>query len=212
LEIGCGPGTFWEYNIDHLRPTLVPVLTDLSFGMVGAAKKLNDRKQIFNFSNSDSMNLPFERGRFDRVIANHMLYHVPDISRAIKEAARVMKPDGFFITATNGENHMRESFVLMSHLLPEFFSSPRIIRRFNLENGAAQLQESFHSVKLYLYEDSLQVTESQALVEYLVSIWGSYIDQTITNSLKNLIEHEIKAKGYFFIQKSAGIFISTNPK
>ncbi len=61
-------------------------------------------------------------------------------------------------------------------------------------------------------KNSLKVTESQPLLDYLDSLWGTYFDETIRTTLRNLIEHEISAKGHFFIQKSTGVFIAKNPK
>ncbi len=78
---------------------------------------------------------------FDRVIANHMLYHVPDIATVLRETVRVMKPNGVFVAATNGENHMLETYDLLSNILPEFFSKPRVLRRFNLENGECSIKK-----------------------------------------------------------------------
>ncbi len=54
----------------------------------------------------DVQDLPFGNGRFDLVVANHMLCHVPNPDLAIGEAARVMKPEGLFTAATNGFGHM----------------------------------------------------------------------------------------------------------
>jgi ubiquinone/menaquinone biosynthesis C-methylase UbiE len=212
LEIGSGPGSFWKPNLHQVPENLNPVLTDLSIGMVKNAKTLQESYPGFHYSNVDSMRLPFKQDSFDRVIANHMLYHVPDIATVLRETARVLKPNGVMVAATNGENHMLETYSLLSHLLPEFFSKPRVLRRFNLDNGESQLRKKFNSVELFLYEDSLKVTESQPLLDYLDSLWGAYFDESIRTTLRNLIKHEIKANGYFFIQKSTGVFIAKNPK
>jgi SAM-dependent methyltransferase len=40
--------------------------------------------------------LPFDDGFFDRMIAVHVLEHLPDLPAAIKEAARLLKPGGVF--------------------------------------------------------------------------------------------------------------------
>ncbi len=148
LEIGCGPGTFWKPNLKQVPENVNPVLTDLSYGMVKNAKPIQQTHPYFNFSNLDSMRLPFKEASFDRVIANHMLYHVPDINTVLREITRVLKPNGMIVAATNGENHMLETYTLLSHLLPEFFSKPRVLRRFNLENGEDQLRKKYNEVKL----------------------------------------------------------------
>lgn len=212
LEIGSGPGTFWKPNLNQLPEKTNPVLTDISIGMVKTAKTIQEVHQGFHFSNVDSMRLPFKADSFDRVIANHMLYHVPDIATVLREAVRVLKPNGVFVAATNGENHMLETYDLLSNILPEFFSKPRVLRRFNLENGEAQLRKKFNTVDLIIYEDALKVTEVQPLLDYLDSLWGAHFNETIRGRLRNLIQNTINDKGYFFIQKSTGVFIAKNPK
>ena len=52
--------------------------------------------------------LPFEADTFDAVVANHMLYHVPDRAQALAEMQRVLKPGGQVYLATNGLAHLRE--------------------------------------------------------------------------------------------------------
>jgi ubiquinone/menaquinone biosynthesis C-methylase UbiE len=37
--------------------------------------------------------MPFEDGYFDRVIAIHVLEHLPDLPRALREISRLMKKD-----------------------------------------------------------------------------------------------------------------------
>lgn len=48
----------------------------------------------------DIQNIPYEDNSFDLVIANMMLYHVPDLPRALAEVGRVLKPEGKLYTAT----------------------------------------------------------------------------------------------------------------
>ena len=54
----------------------------------------------------DAQDLPFDDGTFDVVVANHMLYHVPDPRRAAAEFARVLRPGGVLLAATNGPQHL----------------------------------------------------------------------------------------------------------
>lgn len=48
----------------------------------------------------DLLALPFENGRFDLFIANHVLEHVADDAQALREIARVLKPGGLAVLQT----------------------------------------------------------------------------------------------------------------
>src|SRR5215475_9331514 len=75
LDLGAGPGTY--FNLLRQR---IPVGTltagDLSMGMARRALENPDAGAILNL---DAQALPFADGSFDVVLANHMLYHVPDL-------------------------------------------------------------------------------------------------------------------------------------
>ena len=43
----------------------------------------------------DIHNMPFQNNSFDIILCNHVLEHVEDDKKAIKEINRVMKKDGF---------------------------------------------------------------------------------------------------------------------
>jgi len=40
---------------------------------------------------------PFKKQRFDIILANHLLEHLDDFTRSLKEAFRVMKDDGLLV-------------------------------------------------------------------------------------------------------------------
>ena len=46
---------------------------------------------------ADICNLPFSENEFDFIICNHVLEHIPDDSKAMKELYRVLKPGGMAI-------------------------------------------------------------------------------------------------------------------
>ena len=83
LECGCGPGWLWRENLERLPAGCEITLTDLSPGMVAEAEEaLSQTGRSFRFLDADIVDLPFEDQSFDIVIANHMLYHVPDRQKA----------------------------------------------------------------------------------------------------------------------------------
>ena len=141
LECGCGPGRFWEN--DALPRSMALTLTDLSPGMVTEAV---DRANASGFGAvegraCDVQSLPFEDRAFDVVMANHMLYHVPDPDRGVAELTRVLRPDGVLLAATNGYGHMRE----INEPIAEVFGShaEALYEVFGIDTGEARLRERF---------------------------------------------------------------------
>lgn len=57
---------------------------------------------------ADARDLPFADASFDAVVAAWMLYHVSPINKALKEIARVLRPDGRLVAITNGKVHLEE--------------------------------------------------------------------------------------------------------
>ncbi|HEX2036497.1 MAG TPA: class I SAM-dependent methyltransferase [Chloroflexota bacterium] len=99
LDAGCGPGTYHR----ALAPTGARILAcDLSAGMLAAALR-----QAAQFGlpvvavQADAQSLPLLDASCTRVLAAHMLYHVPDRVRALREMRRVLKPGGRVVLATN---------------------------------------------------------------------------------------------------------------
>lgn len=219
LEVGCGNGQFWMENADKFSKRNFNVtLTDSSEGMVrdaeknlSAVKSLNGEKCGVNFKYevADCENLPYGDETFDMVIANHVLFYCKDIDKACREINRVLKKGGRLIASTYGSNHMKE----ISNLIQKF--DPRIVlaaidlyEKFGLENGADILGNTFSGVDTKLYEDSLNVTDSQPLIDYILSCHGNQ-NQYIVNryhDFTSFVEKNIN-KG-FRITKNAGVFIA----
>lgn len=207
LELGCGHGLLWKENANRIPSGWHMTLSDLSSGMLDAAwRNLVVTGRAFQFKEIDAQSIPFEDDTFDAVIANHMLYHVPDRSGAIAEIKRVLKTGGHFIATTVGENHMKQMMDWYARVhvskVWESFANP-----FTLENGLEQLKPYFPQVVLCRYEDNLRVTEIQPLSDYIRS--GVRIAELSEDELGKLIldlEKELKERGEIFIQKDSGLF------
>jgi ubiquinone/menaquinone biosynthesis C-methylase UbiE len=220
LEVGCGPGALWTGNLDILPENWAVTLTDASPGMVAEAEARLGPDGRFEFRVADVRELPFEEGQFDAVVANHMLYHVPDRERALSEITRVLEPGGTLYAATNGEGTQGEMAWMQRILDP---SRPkngyyfRNLLEFSLENGAGQLSPWFSEVTLRRYEDALYVTEVKPLVEYLLS--GSAADTAAreldtaefgrrVSELTGRLEKELASRGAIHVSKDTGLFIA----
>ncbi len=211
LELGCGTGALWAENHARILDGWKVVLSDLSRGMVEEARRsLGGLKRRVQFMVVDIQALPFGEASFDTVIANHMLYHVPDIGRALSEVRRVLRPGAAFYAATNGRQHMRELGELARTFDPGITCASGEYS-FGLENGAAQLGEWFEDTRLYRYEDSLVVTEADALVAYVLSSVGDTGDLLAdgrSGEFAAFVERQLASGGAIHITKDVGLFVA----
>src|SRR3954470_19921346 len=204
LELGCGPGSLWRPNLARIPAGWQIMLTDFSPGMLAEARANLAGDHPFAFEHADAQALPFADAQFDAVIANHMLYHVPDRAKAFGEIRRVLRPAGRFYAATNGENHLRE----MYELVQQFDSTIELWNRmtFRLEGGAAELGPFFSQVRLHRYESELVVTEAEPLVAFVASTIGAELTGARRTAFTQLVEERIAADGAIHITKDTGLF------
>lgn len=136
--------------------------------------------------------------RADR--ANHMLYHVPDVPKAIAEFARVLKPRGRLVASTNGSGHMRQLGALLS------LRDPFVITGFDLDDGASKLETHFEGIVRERYDDALEVTEPQPILDYIRSMASYWHGARPEDEVRREIEAVIEREGAFRIDKNAGVF------
>ena len=108
LELGCGTGAFWTGRDSLIRSCRRLILSDFSEGMLDAARKTLAGRPEIAFERIDIRQIPYPDRSFDAVIANMMLYHVPDIPGALREVRRVLREGGTFCCATYGEHGIME--------------------------------------------------------------------------------------------------------
>lgn len=214
LECGCGPGWLWRDNLEGLPEACQITLTDLSPGMVAEAESvLSSAGHDFRFSNVDIAALPYDDQTFTVVVANHMLYHVPDRQKALAEVGRILKTDGRFFAATVGDKHMLELRDLRQKLMPESAATyPQASKEFSLENGLAQLAPWFSTIELYRYENHLLVTDVEPLIAYALSSSEakSEVDPDQLQIVRQSVQKRIEEHGSFDITTNVGMFVAHN--
>lgn len=213
LEIGTGTGKLWLENKNRIPAGWDITLTDFSAGMLDDAKH-NLEGMDFTYQVVDIQDIPFEDNSFDLVLANFMLYHVPDRVKALAEVRRVLKPDGVFHSATLGKDHMLEIHQLVADILNDStWVKERDTRPFPLETAADELHTAFSDVQMLAYDCNLQVTDVDPIVDYVNSM--TRLDQPLEDhmdTLKQVVREQIDQQGSFFIRKQTGTFISRGGK
>lgn len=100
LEIGCGFGNGIQLIREHFGAGHITAV-DIDPEMVAAAQsRWKARPQGLkglSFSVADASCLPFADGEFDIVFDFAVFHHIPDWQAAIKDVARVLKPNGYFV-------------------------------------------------------------------------------------------------------------------
>ena len=214
LEIGCGPAYLWMENTDRIPAGWDVTLADFSEGMIAAAQgNLADADHRFTYQVADAQELPYADASFDAVIANHMLYHVPDRPRALAQIRRVLRPEGTLFAATNGVEHLKELDELFEQFVPQSqtHGAQRMVfgDTFTLENGEAQLRQFFTTVALDIYADGLVVTDVDPLMAYIHSTGdGASITAEQDHALRTYLTQRIGVDGAFHIGKSTGLFMA----
>ena len=165
LDAGCGPGRFLDYiGARGHRGRLVGL--DQSAAMVAEVAALG-----FEAFQGDVQRLPFEDATFDRIAARHMLYHVPDITLALREFRRVLKPAGRLLVTTNSANSMPAITSLIQDMLAsiDYPAWERPDARFCIENAAGFFADAGFAIDERVINNALVFDAPEPPVAYCVS-------------------------------------------
>lgn len=212
IDVGCGAGAYIEQASKRCK---IYHAGDLSFGMLQGLS-MADLSRI----NLDAQQLPFAAETADVVLANHMLYHVPDQDAAVREINRILRPGGNLIAATNSANNMPElsdlRHAVIKHFgIPEdgFPLRPRL--SFTLETGGPLLSRHFSSVQRRDLPSALVFPDSQPVVDYINSSRNYYMRllpqeihwEDVEAVIHQEVNNHITQQGAFRVNKLTGVFL-----
>ena len=207
LELGCGNGKLWQENKIDLRNREI-FLSDISDGMVDEVR--NKLGSNFNCIVVNAEKIPFKDAYFDTIIANHVLFYLNDLNQGLKEIDRVLRPNGIFYCSTYGKEHMKEITEIVQNFDSRInLSNHSLYDIFGLENGEVILKKYFSNVQRLEYPDSLEITESKPLIDYIMSCHGNQNEILAPRlaEFKEYIEDILKASGKIVVTKQAGLFV-----
>lgn len=219
LDVGSGPGTYYPY-LQRRYPRITYHGLDQSVAML----KSHPAEQ--NLLQGDAQHLPFADGVFDVVMANHMLYHIPDIDAALREIRRVLKPDGILVASTNSIQTMPEFQALFHRGLLMLSTPGHVYKRvslldhapFTLENGTGLLARHFFAVVRHDLPGLLVFPEVEPVMAYLES-WRSIREPLLPPDVKwddlmmimrEQISRVVSHFGELTVQKISGVLIASN--
>lgn len=204
LELGCGTGDMWKGKLGILKSGVNLTLTDFSPGMLELAKRNTAGSDRVDYRIVNIQDIPFDGSSFDMVIANMMLYHVPDLHKGLSEVRRVLRSGGKFYCATYGEHGIME---FVNECLRDLGIYGEIGKTFTLQNGESILRAHFQDVQRYTREDGLAVTCVEDFVDYVLSLSSlTGITDVCRDTLRQVFEKQT-INGILYVPKEYGMFI-----
>ncbi|MFN8633310.1 MAG: methyltransferase domain-containing protein [Chloroflexota bacterium] len=218
LDVGCGFGAF--------HPALCAVgarvlAFDFSPGMAQeSVRNAVSAGLDVRVLRADAQQIPLADCSVDHALASHMLYHVPDIERALMEMRRVVKPGGRVLLITNAADHsarLRDLHERAAHDCGYTSAVAFPTTRFSLDHLPLVRSVFPNAQLLRLPNAFLFPTVEPALRYYASGFVDSIEDRPEDGShrapmlqrMSELIQEIVDREGVFRVPKDAGAFPAT---
>ncbi len=216
LDAGCGPGIYHPF----LQERGVRVVAiDYSLGMVrAAAESASELSLDVHACRARIESLPLADGSCDRAMANHMLYHVPDIKTALLELRRVLKPGGRVVMATASRDYCRIWQDLHDAAARKLGYQPArsVVARFSPDH-IELVREVFPSAEVFEFEDAFRFPAAEPALRYYASAMVDGIENAppdgrhrgpLISEMEKSLRRIIQREGELVIPKSSALFVA----
>ena len=141
LDLGCGNGRLFEFlkdkNVDYFG-------VDFSEKLIEIAKK---RFPEAKFQVADALNLPFSENTFDKVYSIAVLHQIPSQNfrlKFLKEAKRVLKPNGLLILTVWRFHQPKEIFLLLKYTILKIIGKSKLDFKDIFEPWGKKIKRYYH--------------------------------------------------------------------
>ncbi len=216
LDVGCGHGA-QHPRMKQQRMRTVGV--DRSLGMLreAAAQARCDRLHVL-LARGDAIHLPFADGSVDRILCNHMLYHVADRAAALREMRRVLADDGRIVIGTNAADSGRRLLRLHDDVAAflGYETHPPVYASFHLGH-LDEVQEVFPEAKLKVRNDAFRFPDADSALRYYASALIDHVDplpedgshrEPLLQLMASEIRKVVDSEGCYRVPKNAGCFVA----
>lgn len=220
IDVGCGPGGI-HGRLCRVGARVTGV--DASPGMVAEARAQAEREGLdVTVQEGDAEQLPFGDGQFDAALCCHMLYHVPNIERALRELHRVLRPGGRVLISTNAADHCARLSALHAQAAHELGFVPVVggkVEEGRFSLGHLPLVRSvFPNAELHRLPNAFLFPTTDAALAYYASGRIDAVERRADETqhrapllarMRELIDEIIAREGVFRVPKDAGYFLAT---
>lgn len=218
-DIGSGQGIYHPFLA---RRGAQIVTVDASLGMLTEAVATARRTSLPVLAvQANAERIPLADGCCDRLMANHMLYHVADKTAALREMGRVVKAGGRLIFTTNSGDNSARMTQLHAEAAAEMgltADTRSLIADFTLESGESLVRSVFPNTEVVKREDAFLFPTADAFLAYYASmridaLMGGPADGSHRSGLIERVGRKVQAiidaEGLFRMSKTAGCFVVT---
>ena len=211
LDAGAGNGSYHP-ALENRRVRVLAVEREM--GMIRSA---SDSQAAFVAG--DVAALPLPTDAVDHSMANHMLYYVPDIPRALVELARVTRPGGRVALTTNGNR--RESPLQQLHECAArdlgIDADVEIASDRSGEDSLSQVRDVFPASKMFDQVNALVFPTADPVMAYYATAPVDAVREPTTDTRRallarvgELVRQRIAAEGSFRIPKRVICYLASS--
>jgi SAM-dependent methyltransferase len=158
-------------------------------------------------------------------MANHMLYHVPDITRAVEECRRVLKPNGILMAATNSIDSMPQFRELFKRAILVLTAPGKQVHLplppshlFTLESGVRLLSRHFYAVVRHDLPGAFVFDAIDPVLAYLESSRSLREPQlppgvsweSVMLIVREQVKNQLNYVGELVVHKLSGVLVATD--
>ncbi len=214
LDVGCGVGHWGQRLLRHMPQATTLHGIDPEAEWVKGAKKraLNlEQEERSDFQVGSAENLPWPDNHFDMVTCQTLLIHVADITKAVHEMTRVLKPGGLFLAAEPNNFGSSAAGFIKNPLTPWEKVSDLLELEYRCMQGKLSLGEGHQSgghlvldalracgwddVKIHLNNQSARITPpytdlaSKTMVGFLRTTYESGAAMVLGSTRENCLRY-----------------------
>lgn len=214
LDVGCGNGDFLIFlRKEQFSGKLVGI--DISLGIMESGIEQNEKERLnITFKVGDAQQLEFPDEHFDVVLTKHMLYHVPDIQKAVDEVFRCLKKGGTFLATLNSTKTRPKMWAFRLDAAKKLGCKiQQINKRANIENMRPFLSR-FSKVDFYPLRNVIKLKEPDPYLNWFITTKDYFDPQpdkrawdAVVEDVRKVIEKEIQQKGVFTDDNMFGLFV-----
>jgi 2-polyprenyl-3-methyl-5-hydroxy-6-metoxy-1,4-benzoquinol methylase len=218
LDVGCGFG--------NIQPALCAagaqvIGFDFSPGMAREARQraLRDSLNV-QVAQANAEQIPFADRSVDHALASHMLYHVPNIKRALEEIRRVVKVGGRVLITTNAVDHSAVIQTLHAQAARDVGLTPVTrsgFERFTLDE-LPLVQSVFPSARREVWPNAFIFPDAEVVLRYYFSGRIDAVEERqddgshrapLLQRMSELLDEIMAREGVIRIPKDSGCFLAT---